>query len=432
MIAAMMIDQGAVLTVMQALQPEDFYVVTNQMLCRACFSLANDDRPIDVITLADELRKRQELHKVGGEIAIAEVFDSEVTAAAVEHHAAIVLEQSRLRKLRRVEAFIGESIRDRKPTDETMERVERAIFSLGSSRVGGEYERLSETLPRVMDTLSERIGRKTAVTGITSGFVELDRLTLGFQRDELAVVAARPGVGKTAFALNVSEAACRAGHAVAIASLEMTRETLTERMLSATARIDAQRLRGGFIADDEGGKLAQASETLAGYDIRIDDHRDQTALQLRAKARRLMVQRPFDLFIVDYIQEVRSTGQYEKRSEEVGNICASLRSLAKELNVAVIALSQLLRPGKGQEKKRPMLSELKESGQIEEKADMVMFIHRPELTATKREEKKDLAGLAECIVDKQRNGPTGFFNLQFEGRFVRFNNMARDHQESAF
>lgn len=430
-LAAILIDPGAVLTVMQYLQPEDFYDPKHQRVCAAAYQLANDNRVIDTITLAEALSQRQDLHKVGGEMFLTELFDSAVSAAAVEHHAQIVLEHSRLRKLKHVEALIADGIQSRKPADDVMGEAEAAIFALGVSRSKADYESLADVMPRVVDSIDERISNKRTVVGIPTGFIEMDRLTQGFHRDEFAVIAARPGVGKTAFALNIAEAACKANYAVAIVSLEMKKETLIERALAGRSRTDAQRLRAGFLSPGETGAIVQASSELAAWDVRIDDDRDQNVFQIRSKARRAMMQRPYDLLIVDYLQNVQSSGKLDNRSQEVTLICRSLRALAKELHVAVVTLSQILRSGKGMERKRPMLSELKESGGIEEVADLVFFIHRPELAETTLVKQLEYAGLAECIVAKQRNGPLGFFNLKFVKEHVRFENLAEDAQEEA-
>lgn len=428
----MMVDAGAVLTVMQALTPEDFYVAKHQMTCRAAFGLATRNVAIDPITLADELGRRKELHKVGGHIWISELLDAGVSAAAVEHHAAIVLEHARLRRLRTVEGFIRESVQDRKPADEIMEQAEASIFAMAARHDLTEYRSVADRMPGLVETISDRITNKRNVSGIPTGFIELDRLTLGFHKKELSVIAARPSVGKTAFGLNCCEAACRAGHSVAFLSLEMTGETLIERMLAGASKLDAQRVRAGYLNQAETNDLVEASAQVASLDIRIDDGAGQNAMKIRSKARRLMMQRPFDLLIVDYLQLIQSSGKADNRAQEVGLITKSLKELGKELGVAPVVLCQLKRPGKGQERQRPMLSDLKESGAIEEDADMVLMIHRPEMAEPDPEKRKRVEGVVECAIAKQRNGPVGFFNLGFKKEQVRFVNLADAVQERMY
>jgi replicative DNA helicase len=388
-------------------------------VCRAIFALAERDVAVDTVTLGDELRRRKDLEKVGGEVWLAELLDSAVTAANAEYHVRIVQEKAQLRRLILIGKAIERGVADGASVSELMAKTEKAVFDVGNDYESTRYRTLLDSMPEVMNALEARVDDSRNVTGIPTGFPEFDTKTLGIQKREFSVVAARPSVGKTAFGLSIAMNAAKNGSRVLVASLEMSEQSLVDRMISMEARIDGMRIRGGYLNSADLGRVVDASGRLSDLPIAIDDGSGQTVFEIRAKARRQMVETPFDMLIVDYVQLIESSRQADTRAQEIGLICRALKGMAKDLNVAVVALAQLKRPGQGQERKRPLLSDLKESGSIEESADLVAFIHRPEL----HDNDPKFVGLAEIIIAKQRNGPIGWVNLRFVKEEMRFENL---------
>jgi len=428
-LGAMLLDQDASLSAAQLLTDDMFYREAHRRLFRAMVALTERRTVIDHITLRDELIRRGELDSIGGYDYVAELTDSVPTAANVEYHAKIVLEKAILRKL--IEAATGiitEAYDGHTSASELLDAAESRIFTVSQQRSDEGFARLKEMLWPTMERIETLQKSGKAITGVPSGFTDLDNLTSGFQGGELVIVAARPSMGKTAFVLNIATHAAVEQHGVAIFSLEMSKESLVQRMLTAEARVDSQLVRRGMLRDFDFTKLARAAGVLQQCPVWIDDTPALTLLEMRSKARRLKADNDVRLIIVDYLQLMRSPEYSDNRVQEISDISRSLKGLAKELGVPVVALSQLSRASeqRGGERK-PILSDLRDSGAIEQDADVVMFIHRPEYYDREDESKR---GLAEIMLAKHRNGPTGDVHLRFNREYTRFDNLSqRDEGE---
>jgi replicative DNA helicase len=346
------------------------------------------------------------------------------TAANIEFHAKIVKDKAILRRL--IEAstsIITEAYDGHSTANDLLDNAESKIFQISQQRGDQGFTRIKEMLWPTMERIETLQRSGKAITGVPSGFQDLDELTSGFQTSELIIVAARPSMGKTAFCLNVATQAAVDGFGVAVFSLEMSKEALVQRMLCAEARVDSQAVRRGTLRDPDFTRLARAAGILQSCPVWIDDSPALTLLEMRSKARRLKVENDIRLIVVDYLQLMRSPEYSENRVQEISDISRSLKGLARELNIPVIALSQLSRASeqRGGER-RPILSDLRDSGAIEQDADIVIFIHRPEMYQKEDSEGNSLQGIAEVIIGKHRNGPTGTVNLYFHKQFTRFDN----------
>ncbi len=429
-LGAMLLDQDAALRAAELLDHSVFYREAHRRLFRAMVALTEQRVVIDHVTLRDELLRRDELDSAGGIEYLAELVDSVATPANLEHHAKILREKSILRRL--IEASTGiiqQAYEGRLGASELLDQAEGRIFRISQDRRTDGFVRIKEMLWPTMERIETLHRSGTAVTGVPSGFADLDGLTSGFQRSELIIVAARPSMGKTAFCLNIATNAAHKGHGVAIFSLEMSKDALVQRMLCAEAMIDSQAVRQGRIRDSDYPKLARASGILQQCPIWIDDSPSLTLLEMRGKARRLRVEADVGLIVVDYLQLMRSPEYSENRVQEISDISRSLKALARELDVPVIALSQLSRASEQRGgDKTPMLSDLRDSGAIEQDADVVIFIHRPEMYKDLREKAEtagqNIEGLADIHLAKHRNGPTGNLKLQFHKAFTRFDSHA--------
>jgi replicative DNA helicase len=389
---------------------------------------------VDPLTLADELERRQELEHAGGREYLAFLLDAVPTVANVEYHARIVKEKALLRRLIEVSTeIVQEAFEGRTTANDLLDNAESRIFSLGQSKEKGGFAKIKELLWPAMEKLELLAQRDQAITGVPTGFTELDHMTSGLQPADLVIVAARPSMGKTAFTLNIAQhAAITAKVPVAFFSLEMSKESLVQRMLAAEALIDAQALRkGGRALDESMPRLAQAAGILSHAPIFIDDTPGITLLDMRAKARRLKAEHDLGLIIVDYLQLMTGPAGVENRQQEVSQISRGLKALAKELGVPVVALSQLSRAPEqrtGDDKGRPQLSDLRESGAIEQDADVIMFIFRQEVYAERDENGRlkdpSIEGRAEIIIGKQRNGPIGSARLFYHKQYTRFDNFS--------
>ncbi|MGV3710290.1 MAG: replicative DNA helicase, partial [Gemmatimonas sp.] len=389
-------------------------------------------------TLANELDRRGELEASGGREYLSYLLQAVPTTANVEFHARIVKEKALLRRLIEVSTeIVGEAFEAREDAEKLLDRAESQIFQLGQSKERTGFSRIKELLWPAMEKLEQLAQRESAVTGVPSGFIDLDKMTTGFQPADLVIVAARPSMGKTAFTLNIAQHAAIAtktkeATAVAFFSLEMSKQQLVQRMLSSEALIDAGFLRkGGRALDESMPRLAQAAGILAHAPIFIDDTPGISLLEMRAKARRLHAEHNLGMIIVDYLQLMTGPAGSENRQQEVSQISRGLKALAKELGVPVIALSQLSRAPEqrtGDDKGRPQLSDLRESGAIEQDADVIMFIFRQEVYAERDENGRlkdpSLDGKAEIIIGKQRNGPIGSVPLFFHKHYTRFDNFS--------
>jgi len=423
-LGAMLLDQDAALRASELLDDSMFYREGHRRLYRAMMAMTEQRTVIDHVTLRDELLRRGELTEAGGVEYLAELVDAVPTAANLEFHAKIVRDKAILRRLIETStAVIAEAYDGGTLAGDLLDKAESRIFQISQERGDEGFTRLKEMLWPTMERIESLQRSGKSITGVPSGFVDLDEMTSGFQRAELVIVAARPSMGKTAFCLNVAtHAAIEAGHGVAVFSLEMSKEALVQRMLCSEAMVDSQRVRRGTLRDADFTRLARAAGVLQNCPIWIDDTPAMTLLEMRSKARRLKSEYDVKLLVVDYLQLMRSPEHAENRVQEISDISRSLKGLAKELDLPVLALSQLSRASEQRGgDRRPILSDLRDSGAIEQDADIVIFIHRPEMyEGTIDKDGNSLEGKAEVIVGKHRNGPTGTLSLHFHKSFTRF------------
>ena len=428
-LGAMLLDQDAALLATELVQDEMFYREGNRRLFRAMVALVERRTVIDPVTLREELGRRGELDAVGGADYLADLVDAVPTAANLEYHARIVKDKAILRRLIETSTgIITEAYDGRVTASDLLDKAESRIFQISQDRGSEGFSRLKEMLWPTMERIEALQRSGKSITGVPSGFVDLDKLTSGFQPSELVIVAARPSMGKTAFCLNIATHAAVEGEGVAIFSLEMSRDQLVQRMLTAEARVDSQRVRQGGLRDADFTNLARAAGVLQSCPVWIDDTPSLSLLEMRSKARRLKADNDIKMIVVDYLQLMRSPEYAENRVQEISDISRSLKALARELAVPVVALSQLSRASeqRGGER-RPILSDLRDSGAIEQDADLVMFIHRPEYYDREDESKR---GLADIMLAKNRNGPTGDVQLRFSREYTRFDSFSsRDDPE---
>jgi replicative DNA helicase len=421
-LGGVLLDNTAIDRVLEFVRADDFYREAHRRIFRAMLGLAERNEPVDLVTLSESLRQRGELQDVGGAAYLAELAERVPTAANVNHYARIVREKAILRALINTATEIASAgYQDQRDVKDLLDRAEQSIFQISEREVKPAFVRMDALMTDAFKTVEKLHQQKQAVTGVTTGYVDLDRLTAGLQPSDLIIIAARPSMGKTAFALNIAANAARRGDVgVAVFSLEMSKEQLALRMLCAEARVDLSRVRTGHLAPGELGDLAQSAHILISQPIYIDDTPAITVLELRAKARRLWrdPQSKLGLIVVDYLQLMRSSEGKDSREQEISEISRSLKALAKELHVPVIALSQLNRQVENRSPPVPRLSDLRESGAIEQDADVIMFIYRDEAY----NEDSDRKGLADIIIAKQRNGPTDKLELAFLREYTRFEN----------
>jgi replicative DNA helicase len=425
-IAAMLMDQDALLRATEHVVDSMFYREGHRRIFRAMVTISERGDVVDPLTLVEELNRRGELEAVGGKDYIGFLLDVVPTAANVEYHARIVQEKAILRGvIETCTSLVSEAYEGKLLAADLLDEAEQRVFQLSQSRGTEGFMRIKQLMWPTMERIEalQRGGR--SVTGVPSGFNDLDEMTSGFQPSDLIIVAARPSMGKTALVLNIAQhVAIEENTAVAVFSLEMSKESLVQRMLTAEARVDSQMLRKGKLRDDEYPRIAKAAGILSSAPIWIDDTPGVSLLEMRSKARRLKAETDIGLVIVDYLQLMTGPTS-ENRQQEISMISRSLKALAKELHVPVLALSQLSRAPEQRtgEGKRPQLSDLRESGAIEQDADLVMFIYRPEVyEGLQDKDGNSLEGRAEIIVGKQRNGPTGTVNLYFHKSYTRFEN----------
>ena len=405
----------------ELLDSQDFFRDAHRRVFNKMVSLSERGEAIDLVTLKDELGRSGDLDEVGGPAYIAALVDGVPRSTNVEYYARIVKEKSTLRNLiysaNKILATAYEAEQD---ADLLLDQAEKAIFDIAEDRIRTGFVPVRELVQGSFDTIEKLQQHKGLVTGIATGFTALDLITSGLQNSDVVIVASRPSMGKTSFMLNVAtHVGTKTDKTVGIFSLEMSKEQLFLRMLTSQAEIDAQRFRGGFLSEKDYGQLSHALGTLADARIFIDDTASLGVLEMRAKSRRLMAEHGLHLLIVDYIQLMQGRGRFENRTQELAAISRALKGLAKELNVPLVALSQLSRAPEARSDHRPMLADLRESGALEQDADVVMFIYREDQYAPTPENEN----LAEIIVGKQRNGPTGVVRLAFRKQFTRFENL---------
>jgi len=425
-LAAMLMDADAVARVVETVDDGMFYREGHRRIYRAMTALTERGEIVDPLTLANELERRGELDASGGKDYIGFLVDAVPTSANVEYHARIVREKALYRRLIEVStAIVSEAFEGKLPAAELLDDAEHKIFQVSQQRGQQGFTRIKELLWPTMERIEALQRGGQTVTGVPSGFKDVDELTSGFQSSDLVIVAARPSMGKTAFVLNIAQhAAIEHNVPVAFFSLEMSKESLVQRMLTSEARIDAQRLRKGMLRDDDFPRLARAAGILSSAPVYIDDTPGITLLEMRSKARRLKADSGIGLVVVDYLQLMQGPPGIESRQQEVSQISRGLKALAKELGVPVVALSQLSRaPDQRAGDHRPQLSDLRESGAIEQDADLIMFIFRQEVyDGPTDKDGNSLEGRAEIIVGKQRNGPIGIVNVFFHKAYTRFEN----------
>ncbi|HEV2883001.1 MAG TPA: replicative DNA helicase [Pyrinomonadaceae bacterium] len=425
-LGAIVLDNGLVNQAIELLRPDDFYVRAHQHLFRAMISMSERGAEINPILLGEELRRDGALEQVGGIAFISELTYGLPHFTNLAHYAKVVKDKSMLRQLVRVANKItSEALEEEDEATLILDHAEQMIFALADERTRQGFAHVKPVADGILEKVQELGGRGSVLTGLTTGFAELDRLTSGLQPSDLIIVAARPSMGKTSLCLTLAQnAAIQANAVVGVFSLEMSKESLVMRMLCSEGHVDAHRFRSGFLSRDEWARLAGALGTLSETKIFIDDTPGISVLEMRAKARRLAAeQKRLDLIIVDYLQLMSgSSKRSESRQQEVSQISRELKGLAKELNVPLVALSQLSRAPEARTDHRPQLSDLRESGAIEQDADVVAFIYREEQYNRTEEN----AGIAEVIVAKQRNGPTDTVQLAFLKEFTRFENMWKE------
>lgn len=421
-LGTILIQDKSLLQVAEIIDPEDFYKDAHKIIYAAMVSLFEKSEPHDLITVTGLLNDQNKLENAGGAGYIASLTDIIPFTGTLVHHANIIRKKSVLRRLIQTTSEVAARCYDAQDDIETLvDDAEKTIFEIAQSKKGQGFQPMANIVPKAFDRITKLYDRQELITGVATGYDELDKMTAGFQPSDMIVLAARPSMGKTALAMNiVQHAALIEKVPVAVFSLEMSMESLALRMLCSLGRIDSQRMRTGKLLESDWPKLTRATGMLADAPIYIDDTAGLTVLEMRAKARRLKSEDNIGMVVVDYLQLMQGKSGIENRAQEISDISRSLKGMAKELDVPVVALSQLNRSLESRTDKRPQLSDLRESGAIEQDADVIMFIYRDEVY--NKAEDNPNRGLAEVIVGKQRNGPTGIIKLTFLGEFTTFEN----------
>ncbi len=422
-LGAMLLDKDAIAKAIDILVVDDFYREAHRIIFDAVVTLYNRAEPVDLIMVTELLRQKNALESVGGASYISSLANMVPTAANAEYYASIVKDKSIYRALvnagNQISSMGFESGQD---VEQTMDRAQQLIFNISQKGRIKTIDDMNTVLMRTFDRIERLYETKGAVTGVPTGFTEMDRMLSGLQPSELIIIAARPSMGKTALALNIAtHVALSEKKPVLIFSLEMSQDLLAQRMLCAQASVNAQELRRGNLTDSDWPKLSQAIGRLSEAPIFIDDTPTISALEIRSRARKLKIEKGLGLIVIDYLQLIQGKGRTESRQQEIAEITRSLKSLARELEVPVLSLAQLSRAVEATADKKPMLSHLKESGEIEQSADVVAFIYRDEYYNVDTENKN----IAEIIIAKQRNGPTGSFQLYWQKEYTRFRNLER-------
>jgi replicative DNA helicase len=431
-LGGILIENDAINTVTEILTTEDFYRDAHRKIFDALLDLSERNEPADLITTTNELQKKNHLDAIGGASYVASLIDSVPTAANIGYYARIVREKAILRRLIETATnIVTQSYEDRSDVESFLDDAERQIFEISERRVRPSFYPIRDVVKASFKTIERLYEKKELVTGVPSGFKELDQKTAGFQPSDLIIVAGRPSMGKTAFCLNVVQyAAVEKRIPVAIFSLEMAKEQLVMRMLCSEAGVEGTRLRTGYLTESDWPRLTLAAGNLSDAPIYIDDTAALSVLELRAKARRLNAEHGLGMIIIDYLQLMKGRSRVESRQQEISEISRSLKALAKELNMPLIAVSQLSRRTEERQGNRPQLSDLRESGAIEQDADVILFIYRDEVY--NRAEDNPNRGKAEIIIGKQRNGPIGKVDLAYLDKFTSFKELYKGEGEGAF
>ncbi len=419
-LGGILVNNSALNAVLSIISPDDFYKDAHRKILERIINLVDKGLPVDLISLTEELRRAGLLEEVGGAAYVSSLLDGVHRNLNVEYYAQVIKEKSLLRRLIMSSAkIIAAGYEEKEDADELLNEAQSEIIEVAEQRVKPGFIPVGQLTGPVLDLIAQRIERHDAVTGVPTGFRDLDALTAGFHPSEFIVVAARPSMGKTALCLNISQyVGTKTDYSVGFFSMEMAKEQIVMRLLCAESQLDIKRVRTGFVSEREFEKLRLAAETLSQARIYIDETPGLTVMEMKAKARRLHLEQKLDLLFIDYIQLMRTGGRFENRNQEMSFISRSLKELAKEVRIPVIGISQLSRaPEKMRKEPRPQLSDLRESGAIEQDADVVIFIYRPEMY---RPHEESLRGVAEIHVAKQRNGPTDTVKLVFLSRYARF------------
>ncbi|MBS4022058.1 MAG: replicative DNA helicase [Dethiobacter sp.] len=426
-LGSMLIDKDGIIAAAEHLRPTDFYRDGHQKIYQSMMALTDKGEPVDLVTLVEDLRSRGSLEAIGGLAYLTTLANLVPTAANVSHYARIVREKAVLRSLINASARIAaKAFSPTDNVDEVIDEAEQIIFEVANRTNQQGFSNIKDVLKGTFERIDKLWNNKGGVTGVPTGFPDFDNITSGFQNSDLIIIAARPSMGKTTLALNIAQhIAVREKMPVAMFSLEMSKEQLVQRMLCAEANIDSQRLRRGFLTDDDYPKLTRAAGPLSEAPFFIDDTAAISVMEMRAKARRLKAEHGLSAVFVDYLQLMRGSERSENRQQEISAISRSLKALAKELDLPVIALSQLSRAVEQRDKKRPILSDLLESGGIEANADLVAFIYREGYYNPDAENRYE----TEIIIAKQRNGPVGKFSLFFQENHNKFKSITREEHE---
>ncbi|MCF0147826.1 MULTISPECIES: replicative DNA helicase [unclassified Clostridium] len=426
-IGAMIIDKSAIAKALEKLNEEDFYRDGHKVIFKAIREMFSKDMAVDLVTLLEYLKSTDMLDKAGGVTYISEVSSSVITTANLEAYISIVEDKSTLRKLiRSATSIIEESYNKQDRVEEVLDLAQKKIFDLAEKQGSNDYEPLSNVLERGFLEIERLFNNKGSITGVGSGIRDLDAKTSGFQKGDMVLIAARPSMGKTTFSLNIAEnAALREGKSVVIFSLEMSKEQLAYKLLCSEANVDMLKLRTGNLDDDDWERIARATGPLSKAKIYIDDTAGLSVMEMRSKCRKIKMEHGIDMILIDYLQLMSGSSGSESRQQEVSEISRSIKALAKEMECPVIALSQLSRAPEQRADHRPMLSDLRESGSIEQDADVVMFLYRDEYYNKETEEKN----IGECIIAKQRNGPVGTVKMAWIGAHSKFANLELVYKE---
>ncbi len=424
-LGGLLLDNLALNTVLELLETSDFYSEAHRKIFSSIVELSNRNEPCDLITLSNILKDQKRIEQVGGTAYLASLVDNVPSAVNIAYYAKIIKEKSILRRLiGTATEILNKSYDAGMDIDSVLDEAEHAIFEISENKIRPSFYPIRDIIKDSFKTIERLYTKKELVTGVATGFDKIDDITSGLQKSDLIIIAGRPSMGKTAFALNIAQyAALEMGVPVAIFSLEMAKEQLATRMLAAEARVDSQRLRKGFLGETDWPKLTTAAGRLSEAPIYIDDTPAITAIEMKAKSRRLKAENGLGLIILDYLQLMRGHSFRDSREQEISEISRSLKALAKELSVPVIALSQLNRKVEDRTSRRPQMADLRESGAIEQDADLIAFIYRDEVY--NRSDDNPEKGIAEIIIGKQRNGPTGTVRLAFQEKYTRFENLAR-------
>ncbi len=429
-LGCMLLDMDIIPTVTELIRSEDFYRDDHKEICEAILDLTEKAGPVDIITVSEQLKLRGTLDQIGGLDYLAGISTAVPTTANARHYAKIVEEKSLLRKLIKAAADIsGMSYDASEEAAFVLDRAEKSIFDILQKRNTQGFTHIKDVLLETFNRLEELYNSKGHITGIPTGFTDLDYKTAGLQNSDLILIAARPGMGKTAMALNIAQYAAVQRHVpVAIFNLEMSKDQIVNRMLCSEVMVDSHKMRTGKLEDEDWNKIAQALAPLSEAPIYIDDTPGISVMDIRAKCRRLKLEKNLGLVVIDYLQLMQGRGKTENRQQEVSEISRSLKILAKELNIPVVTMSQLSRGPESRTDHRPMLSDLRESGAIEQDADIVMFLYRDDYYNPETEKKN----VAEVIIAKHRSGSTGTIELRWFGEYTKFANLKRDENNRQY